>query len=223
MLTLDNIIFSYSGKPPYQLSDVSLKAEPGDYISIIGDNGSGKSTLVKLMLGLIKPLAGNIRNTFRMTAYVPQRVESLNSQFPITVREVLECYRVSRRVRNKTSVLNCLALVGMEDYAGSLIGSLSGGQTQRIFIARALIGDPDLIILDEPSSGVDAASRQEIYALLKNMNTERSVTVVSVEHNLQAAVKNSTAIYHLSQGSGHICSPKDYLSEYLKQNRVDDV
>jgi zinc transport system ATP-binding protein len=83
-------------------------------------------------------------------------------------------------------------------------------------IARALLGEPDLLILDEPSTGVDAGSQKEIYGILKTINEEKKITVVSVEHNLDAAISNSTLIFHLTEGRGHLCSPRQYKSEYFK-------
>ena len=103
----------------------------------------------------------------------------------------------------------------MEDYENALIGTLSGGQLQKILIARALLGDPDLLVLDEPSTGIDLKSQREIYALIKKLNREDGITVVSVEHNLEAAVKNSTSIYHISNGHAHVCSPETYAEEFL--------
>jgi zinc transport system ATP-binding protein len=99
---------------------------------------------------------------------------------------------------------------------------LSGGQAQKILIARALIGEPDLLILDEPSTGVDVGSQKEIYGFLKEINQQNEITIVSVEHNLDAAVSNSTLIYHLISGQGHLCSPQKYADEYLKKNNKDD-
>lgn len=102
------------------------------------------------------------------------------------------------------------------------MGTLSGGQSQKILIARSLIGDPDLLILDEPSTGVDINSQREIYSFLKKINKERGITVVSVEHNLDAAISNSSLIYHLIDGHGHLCTPQKYADEFLKNRRDND-
>jgi zinc transport system ATP-binding protein len=90
-------------------------------------------------------------------------------------------------------------------------------------IARALMGSPELLVLDEPSTGVDAGSQKEIYGLLRQINRENGVTIVSVEHNLEAAVINSTLIYHLAEGRGHLCTPKQYAAEYLSGKGKDDA
>ncbi len=102
------------------------------------------------------------------------------------------------------------------------MGNLSGGQSQKILIARALMGNPDLLILDEPSTGVDIKSQKEIYGFLKKINQENGITIVSVEHNLDAAISNSTLIYHMTEGNGHLCTPRQYADEFLKnKGKVD--
>ena len=95
------------------------------------------------------------------------------------------------------------------------MSTLSGGQSQKILIARALIGNPELLILDEPSTGVDINSQKEIYGFLKKINKENGITIISVEHNLDAAISNSTLIYHLAGGYGHLCTPQKYVNEYI--------
>lgn len=97
------------------------------------------------------------------------------------------------------------------------MGTLSGGQNQKILIARALMGNPDLLTLDEPSTGVDINSQKEIYGFIKKINKEKGITIVSVEHNLNAAISNLTLIYHLTGGQGHLCTPQKYAAEYLKK------
>jgi len=105
----------------------------------------------------------------------------------------------------------------MDGFAGALVGTLSGGQAQKVFIARALIGTPDLIILDEPSTGVDMKSQKEMYQVIRNLNRDNGITIVSVEHNLDAAVMNSTLIFHLAEGHGHMCNPGKYVSEFVRK------
>lgn len=223
MLRIKNLCFSYVPNSSYLLNDINLSVNSGDYISILGDNGSGKSTLIKLILGLLKPSKGSVKTSFRRTAYLPQRLDTLNTQFPITVGEVLECYCRSIGIKEHSCVKSCLKQVHMEKYEDKLVGSLSGGQCQKVFIARALIGDPDILILDEPSNGVDPSSRGEIYKIICDINRTLKVTVISVEHNLKAAVNNSSLIYHLAGGNGHLCSPESYLREYLHQNSAENI
>ncbi|MDD4721623.1 MAG: metal ABC transporter ATP-binding protein [Acidaminococcaceae bacterium] len=217
MLQIKNLSFSY-GNTPYILNNLNFELSDGKYISILGENGSGKSTLIKLILGLLTPTKGTIQNTFQQTAYVSQRFESLNKQFPITVKEVLTCYQKARHLPGSNLIAESLALVNMQEYADALIGTLSGGQFQKIFIARAVMGNPDLLVLDEPSNGIDIKSQNEIYQLIRSLNREKHITVICVEHNLKAAIRNSHLLYHMSNGIGHMCNPKNYINEYLMEN-----
>lgn len=213
--------FSYSGGPPWLLEDICLAVRPGEYLSVVGENGSGKSTLVKLLLGFLKPSRGTVSVAARRIGYVPQRTEA-NAGFPITVGEMLDSYRRLLRVRDRGVVAESLRQAGLSDRQGVLMGTLSGGQAQKALIARALIGSPELLVLDEPSTGVDFESQREIYGLIRRLNTEKGITVLSVEHNLDAVVRNSTLIYHISGARGHACSPEKYAAEFLPREKGGD-
>lgn len=215
MIKAENLHFSYSGTAPYVLSGMSFEIKKGEYVSAVGDNGSGKTTLMKLILRFLRPTKGNITTEVKRIGYVPQKHDYTGSGFPITVYEMLDSYRKLLGVKEKSAVLEKLSFVGLESFAGALVGSLSGGQSQKAVIARALLGSPELLILDEPSTGVDPDSQKEIYGLLKRLNSDSRITIVSVEHNIKAAVENSTVIYHLAGGSGHFCTPQNYSKEYL--------
>ena len=215
MVTAKNLYFSYTGSPPYVLGGIDFHFKDGDYVSIVGDNGSGKSTLVKLVLRLIKPTGGAVSVSAGRIGYVPQKSDFASEGFPITVYEMLESYRKILKEKSKGEAEEKLELVGLKQHRSTLVGDLSGGQRQKVLIARALIGRPQLIILDEPSTGIDAESQSEIYGLLKKLNKESGITIVSVEHNLVAAISNSTAIYHLHGSYGHICTPEQYAHEHL--------
>lgn len=220
MIKINNLFFSYTNSAPYILNDINLTINDGEYISILGENGSGKSTLVKIILNILSPTSGTTTNTTKNIGYVPQKADFLNTQFPITVYEMLNCYRKLLKIRDKSSINNSLDMVNMSNFKNSLIGTLSGGQCQKIFIARALMGNPKLLILDEPSTGVDMNSQREIYGLIRELNRNNGITVISIEHNLNAAMTNSSLIYHLSNGKGHLCKPDAYIKEYL--NKGDD-
>jgi zinc transport system ATP-binding protein len=219
IIRFDHVSFTYPGSEETVLSDISLNVHCGEYFSIVGNNGSGKSTFIKLALGLLSPTRGMVENNAKRTGYVPQRLENINMQFPITVKELLSSYRKAIGIRNAEEEKKLLSLVGMEKSSSSLVGSLSGGQCQRIFIARALIGNPDLLILDEPSTGIDAENREVIYEIIRAVKRERGVTVISVEHNLRAAAENSTLLYHIKDGRGHLCSADEFMSEFTAENR----
>lgn len=216
MIKAGNLSFSYTGSPPYVLNGINLEIRDGEYVSVVGENGSGKSTLMRLILKFIKPTSGTIESKAKRIGYVPQKNDFSNSNFPITVYEALNSYRKLLKIKDKRVITKNLEQVGLSDFAGALMGTLSGGQNQKILIARALMGNPDLLILDEPSTGVDVGSQREIYGFLKKINEESGITIVSVEHNLDAAVSNSTRIYHLTGGWGHLCSPQQYADEFLK-------
>lgn len=223
MVKIDKVFFSYKGVQPYVLNDINLEINKGEYVSVLGANGSGKSTLMRLILKFLKPTKGKITSQAKRIGYVPQRNDFSNSSFPISVYESLNSYRRLLKVKNRDVIEEILGQVGMSDYSNALVGTLSSGQSQKIQIGRSLIGNPDLLILDEPSTGVDIKSQGEIYTFLKKINEEKGITIVSVEHNLDAAIANSTLIYHLVEGRGHPCSPLQYLDEFLKKRRNIDV
>jgi zinc transport system ATP-binding protein len=215
MILAEGLYYSYTGGPPYVLAGLDFHAETGAYVSILGENGSGKSTLVKIILGLLFPLKGRVSVDIGRRAYVPQANDLADSRFPITVREMLDSYRRILKISERRRTEAALEAVGMLGAAEKLVGALSGGQRQKVFIARAIMGEPGLLVLDEPTAGVDAGSRREIYAYLKELNSSRRTTILSVEHNLEAALRNSTAIYHMEGGRGHACDPETYTAEYL--------
>lgn len=215
MLTIDNLSFSYSAKGPYILNSINLCIDRGSYVSILGENGSGKSTLVKLVLKLLKPTTGTISIDTNTLGYVPQRMDNYNAQFPITVSELLNCHLKVLKIKDFSAIDRSLKMVNMLEYNNSLIGSLSGGQQQKIFIARALIGMPELLILDEPSTGIDIESQKEIYSIIKDLNVKQNVTVVSVEHNYNAAINNSTHIFKMDRDNSKLYT----IEEYIRLNK----
>ncbi|MCB2305018.1 metal ABC transporter ATP-binding protein [Clostridium estertheticum] len=210
MINIKNLCFTYTNSKQYILDNVNVKIEKGSYVSILGENGSAKSTLLKLILNLLKPNSGQIIIGTSRIAYVAQKVENFNAQFPITVYEMLNCHRKVLKLKDKSLISKSLKAVGMEDHTHTLIGNLSGGQQQKIFIARSLIGNPELLILDEPSTGIDMQSMEDIYGIIKGLNVNLGITVVSVEHNLKAALDNSTDIFEMSNRSGILYTINDY-------------
>lgn len=214
MITIKNLSFSYI-KGSELLKDVNLNIPKGIYLSILGENGSCKSTLIKLILGILKPDSGLITLASNKISYVSQKLDNFNSEFPITVKEVLSCHAKTIGVKNSKSVLESLHKVNMCEFSNNLIGNLSGGQQQRIFIARALLGNPDLIILDEPSTGVDEKSQSEIYPLLQTLNKDLGKTIISVEHNTKTALKYSTHILKIENGTLKLFTKEDFI-KYLE-------
>jgi len=211
LIELRSISFSYeSGRV---LSDVSLSIEPHDYAILLGANGSGKSTLLKVAVGLLKPdhgqavLFGEPATDARArerVGYVPQRA-AISARLPATVLEVVLAGRAARRrfggfARAERQVaMRALERVGMEAFAHRRIGELSGGQQQRVLIARALASDPKLLILDEPTAGVDRDSQVQFANVLRALN-EQGVAVVIVAHDLGAVAGDVRRVLALHDG-----------------------
>lgn len=223
MVIIEQLSFAYSGLGDDILCDINLTISNGEYLSIIGENGSGKTTFMRLLLGLLKPTKGIIQINAKGIGYVPQKNDNVNTAFPITVFEALNSYRHLLKIKDKEIVMRALETVGMEKQYNHLMGNLSGGQTQKILLARAIMGNPELLILDEPSTGIDLDSQRDIYKLLKKLNTEKNMTIIAVEHNLEAVYANSTNIFHLQNGCGHLCNPDKYAKEYLRLEGGSDA
>lgn len=222
MINIKDLCFSYSNKPPYLLKNINLNIQSGVYLSIVGENGSCKTTLIKLILGLLKPTSGIIEINSDSIGYVPQRLDSFNSQFPITVKEVLLCHKKTLKNKN-INISSILENVSMSDYENRLLGMLSGGQQQRVLIARALMGDPDIIILDEPSTGVDEKNQIEIYGILKKLNEIDKKTIISIEHNIDIALNNSTHILKVDNGNINLFTTDEYKEFRSKSFKLNDA
>lgn len=216
MININNLSFSYV-KGNELLKDINLNIPSGVYLSILGENGSCKSTLIKLILNLLKPDSGNIKISSKRISYVPQKLDNFNSEFPLTVKELLTSHSRALGIKDNKIINSALNQVNMNKFKNSLIGNLSGGQQQRVFIARALIGDPDLIILDEPSTGVDEKSQKEIYPLLKQLNNDLGKTIISVEHNTKIAIKYSTHILKIENGKMNLYTTNNFIN-HLKDD-----
>ena len=222
MITIKNLSFSYT-KGSELLKDVNLNIPKGIYLSVLGENGSCKSTLIKLILGILKPDSGLITLDSNKISYVSQKLDNFNSEFPITVKEVLSCHARTIGLKNPKSVHESLHKVNMCEFSSNLIGNLSGGQQQRIFIARALLGNPDLIILDEPSTGIDEKSQSEIYPLLQSLNADLGKTIISVEHNTKIALKYSTHILKIENGSLNLFTKENFIKYIETEESVSKI
>ena len=190
IVQIDDLDFAYNGQSV--LESVNLTITEGDFVAMIGPNGGGKTTLLKLMLGLLKPDHGEIRILGQQPArashqigYVPQDV-NVNRRFPITAMDVVLMGKLApgrRWSKNSTQdrrdAMEALDRINMADFANRRIGELSGGQRQRVFIARALVTHPRLLLLDEPTASIDSRGQAEFYNLLKKLNDEISIVVVS--------------------------------------------
>ncbi len=202
------------------IEDISFAIHAGDFLGIIGPNGSGKTTLLRILVGLLRPSCGEVLlfgtsigrfNEWRRIGYVPQRVTAFDPRFPATVREVVSSGRVARtgllRVPGKEdrlAVERAMETVGVAQFGARMIGHLSTGQQQRAFIARALVSEPELLILDEPLVGVDAGAQERFYELLRYLHRDLGVTLVMISHDVGViasevttlACMNRTLVYH---------------------------
>ncbi|MCP4574356.1 MAG: ABC transporter ATP-binding protein [bacterium] len=177
------------------LKDVNVSIPAGDFVTVVGPNGSGKTTLLKLFLGLLKPARGGVeifgvspRRARRRVGYVPQHPR-LDPLFPVSAVDVALMGRLGRtpllggwRRDDREAALSALDEVGLSDRAGDHFAALSGGQKQRVLIARALAGGPELLLLDEPTAGLDAHIEEGFYRLLEELN--KRLTIVMVSHDL---------------------------------------
>lgn len=198
IIKLKNVTFGYQDN--IILNNINLDINKGDYVGIIGSNGVGKSTLLKLMLNEIKPLDGSVDifgapiNEFKdwkKVGYVNQKANSFVSSFPATVQEVVAMNLSSKiglfRSINKNhlkEVDRVLELVGMEENKHKLIGELSGGQQQKVFISRSLVNSPEILFLDEPTVGIDLSAQSDFYSLLSQLNKRLNLTIVMISHDI---------------------------------------
>ncbi len=201
------------------LADLNLVLASGDYLGIVGPNGAGKTTILKAMLGILRPLSGRVRRDASVRfGYVPQR-QYVDETYPLTVMEVALMGRYSLlgvfarpKQKDREFVLECLDHVGIADLAGKPYRDLSGGQKQRTLIARALAGQPQALILDEPTNDMDIGSEYAIMELVKHFNTKDAITVVMVSHLLNVVANYARDLAILDGGVRVVGETKEVLS-----------
>jgi len=224
LITLDNLAIGYNRQPV--LSGISLSIARGSFTAILGANGSGKSTLLKTVLGLQPPLAGKIQIAAPAGfGYVPQAIQFdplfLLTGFEVALMGVYGRIGAGRFVPSKERefVRNCLRATGAEEFARKKFSEHSGGQKQRILIARALATKPDVLVLDEPTAGVDAAATHALLEFISQIHAERQLTVLLVTHDLPLVRKHAQQVIWL-HGGKVLCGS---TAELLSPERIAEI
>ena len=181
------------------LDQVSLDVKTGDYLGIVGPNGSGKTTLIKTLLGLLPRTQGSIQiagqpletfNAWQKVGYLPQRLYIAKQGFPATVKEIVGSGLLAKpmfpkrvHTKDQQAIVEVLEMLQITELGKKMIGQLSGGQIQRVLLARALVNQPELLILDEPSVALDPATREHFYQVLRQYNQEKQTTILLITHD----------------------------------------
>ncbi len=200
VVEISGLSYAYSGS--LVLDGISFSIGEGDLLGMIGPNGAGKTTLFSCMLGLLGGYAGTIKifgedikkdsKALKSIGYIPQK-KTIDQNFPATVEEVVSFGITSGRVSTE-KIASALDTVGLLAQKDRRVGELSGGQQQRVLIAKALVNDPKLLILDEPATGVDLETQNRFYALLKKLNQEKKITIIWASHDLDAVNRIASSV-----------------------------
>lgn len=231
-IEVKNIGFAYNGHPI--LENINFEVKVGEYLGIIGPNGGGKTTLVKIILGLLNPTKGSVKifgidnKDFKnrsLIGYVPQRVSQEIFQFPATVEEIIKSGRTARiGVLKKftkddlIAVEKAMEISNVLKYRNNLLSDLSGGERQRVFIARALAGEPKILILDEPSVGVDLPTQEKFYSFVEKLNKDYNLTIIFISHDIDVVAHEVKCLLCLNKNLVCHGSPKEFIKEeYLEK------
>jgi zinc transport system ATP-binding protein len=209
------------------LSDATLAIDRGEFVGIVGPNGAGKTTMLKAALGLVPIRSGAVElygtplaryHDWPRIGYVPQNASQVEARFPATALEVALLGRVGKRglfrwlsAGDKEKARKAMEEVGVADLADRLIGTLSGGQRQRVLLAKALAGDPELLLLDEPTTGIDPETRASFYELLDHLNHDHGLTIVIVSHDTEAIARSAHRIVAVNRRIEFDGSPSRYV------------
>lgn len=226
VVSMKNISYAYDQNTV--LNHINFEIPKGAFMGLLGPNGGGKTTLIKLILGLLKPDEGAVQllggpmgkfKDWHKIGFVSQKANTFNKGFPATVFEVVSTGLTAKvgyfrffNKKHKEKIIQAIDQVGMLEYVHENIGNLSGGQQQRIFIARALVNDPQLLILDEPTVGVDYENVQRFYELLHRLNDERNITLLLVTHDTGTITEHATDIVCLNKTLHFHGKPEEYTS-----------
>lgn len=214
LININNLSFAYDQKEI--LKNINLKLEAGDFLAISGENGSGKTTLVKILTkelpvkrGFVEIFGEDINDfdNFQKVGYVPQLNESSNIAFPLTCREyvILNLYnnfgKFKRPTReNMKTVEDIFSILNIENLIDKPFNKLSGGQQQRVMIARCLVNNPDVLILDEPTVGIDQANKEDFLDLLLHLNKKHSLSIIIISHEMEFIKNYVNKVVVLKEG-----------------------
>lgn len=214
LIEIEKLKFGYNEN--LILKDVNLSLEKGDFAVISGENGSGKSTLIKLILGGLKKDKGSIRlfgidiedfKNYDKLGYVPQVNDSIKIAFPVTCREYVSLnlykdFNIFKKIKksNKEDVENIFTSLNIKNLIDRPFNKLSGGQAQRVMIARALVANPDLLVLDEPTVGIDQKSKEDFLKLLVHLNNHHGISILMITHEMEILGDYVDKIFRLREG-----------------------
>lgn len=199
LISAQNIAHQYDQKTVLQ--NISLQIQRNQIITLIGPNGAGKSTLVKVLLKLLKPSEGQVMHHRDLViGFMPQKIH-IDPTLPMTVRRFLQL-GVKKGEHNTTAIDRIAAELNIESHLNQAVQSLSGGEMQRVLLARALTRNPNLLVLDEPVQGIDLKSQSEIYHLIHEQQIKRQCAVLMISHDLHLVMKHTDQVICLNQ---HIC------------------
>lgn len=219
LLKCDNVSFSYENTEV--IKNLSFTLNKGDYLCIVGENGSGKSTLIKGLLGLKQPSDGKIIRSEGLksneTGYLPQQT-AVQKDFPASVFEVVLSGRLNSRglkpfysKKDKIAAEENIERLGIEGLRYKSYRELSGGQQQRVLLARALCASKQLLLLDEPVTGLDPIITEEMYRLIDELNQKEKITIIMVSHDIGSSVKYASHILHLNFDNSFYGTKDEYL------------
>jgi zinc transport system ATP-binding protein len=236
--SVEGVAFTYPGADAAAISGIDLRVEVGERLGVLGPNGGGKSTLIKLMLGLLEPGAGRVAVFGRspgvarregLVGYVPQRVTA-ELAFPLSVRDVVRMPAACgagllRRVAEEAEahVDRVIGLVGLQELTARRIGRLSGGQLQRAMIARAVAAKPRMLLLDEPTVGIDVAGQRQFADMLASLAVELGLTIVTVSHDLRTVALSSDRVACLHRTLHYHDAPQGLTPTVLSELFRHDV
>ncbi|MBI5643865.1 MAG: metal ABC transporter ATP-binding protein [Deltaproteobacteria bacterium] len=231
IIDVQGVNFSYEGNKV--LEEITFSIEKGEYLGIIGPNGGGKTTLFRIILGLLEPDSGRVLIHGKpvrefsekfLIGYVPQRTTPSEIYFPATVEEVVKSGRTPRKGlfrrfsrEDVQAVERAMETSGIAAQRGRLIGSLSGGERQRVFIARALAGEPEILILDEPEAGIDLTAQEKFYTFIEHLNNDLGITVLLISHDIDVVAHQVKTILCLNRRLVCHGPPKKFITEEYMQ------